>query len=60
MLWIQVSLTDSYQYEDNQAGDEDVFAREPYILRFTCLHTGNVTYPTLSVLFQEVDMLASS
>ncbi|XP_046882128.1 deoxyribonuclease-1-like [Hypomesus transpacificus] len=35
----QVRLTDSYQYEDDQAGDEDAFAREPYILRFTCLST---------------------
>ncbi|KAI1892395.1 hypothetical protein AGOR_G00132920 [Albula goreensis] len=29
-----VNLIGSYQYEDNQAGDEDVFAREPYILHF--------------------------
>ena len=36
----QVRLTDSYQYEDDQAGDEDAFAREPYILRVTCLSTG--------------------
>ncbi|XP_041743215.2 deoxyribonuclease-1 isoform X2 [Coregonus clupeaformis] len=34
-----VKLTDSYQYEDTQVGDEDAFAREPYILRFTCLNT---------------------
>ncbi|MBN3305830.1 deoxyribonuclease gamma [Amia ocellicauda] len=34
-----VELTDSYQYEDNQAGDQDAFAREPYILRFNCLNT---------------------
>ncbi|KAJ8371501.1 hypothetical protein AAFF_G00307800 [Aldrovandia affinis] len=34
-----VDLVDSYQYEDNQVGDEDVFAREPYILHFTCLNT---------------------
>ncbi|XP_064161313.1 deoxyribonuclease-1-like [Anguilla rostrata] len=34
-----VTLTDTYQYEDNQKGDEDAFAREPYILRFTCLDT---------------------
>ncbi|XP_071386202.1 deoxyribonuclease-1-like [Centroberyx affinis] len=31
-----VKLIDSYQYEDNQVGDEDAFAREPYILRFSC------------------------
>ncbi|KAJ8260335.1 hypothetical protein GJAV_G00179770 [Gymnothorax javanicus] len=34
-----VELVDSYQYEDNQKGDEDAFAREPYILRFKCLNT---------------------
>ncbi|XP_026996561.1 deoxyribonuclease 1 like 4, tandem duplicate 2 [Tachysurus fulvidraco] len=30
----QVHLTETYQYEDNQEGDEDAFAREPFILRF--------------------------
>ncbi|XP_036387609.1 deoxyribonuclease-1-like [Megalops cyprinoides] len=34
-----VDLVGSYQYEDNQKGDEDAFAREPYILRFTCPNT---------------------
>ncbi|KAJ8359062.1 hypothetical protein SKAU_G00155870 [Synaphobranchus kaupii] len=34
-----VTLRDTYQYEDNQEGDEDAFAREPYILRFTCRNT---------------------
>nr|ACI69559.1 Deoxyribonuclease gamma precursor [Salmo salar] len=34
-----VKLTHSYQYKDNKVGDEDAFAREPYILRFTCLNT---------------------
>lgn len=29
-----VDLIDSYQYEDNQENDVDVFAREPYILYF--------------------------
>ncbi|XP_029361922.1 deoxyribonuclease-1-like isoform X2 [Echeneis naucrates] len=29
-----VSLVDSYQYEDNQVNNVDVFAREPYILHF--------------------------
>uniref|UniRef100_A0A3P9BJ64 Deoxyribonuclease 1 like 4, tandem duplicate 2 n=1 Tax=Maylandia zebra TaxID=106582 RepID=A0A3P9BJ64_9CICH len=32
----EVTLKDSHQYEDNQAGDEDAFAREPFILRFDC------------------------
>ncbi|CAK6974471.1 deoxyribonuclease-1-like [Scomber scombrus] len=32
----EATLTASYQYEDNQAGDEDAFAREPFILRFSC------------------------
>ncbi|XP_052446759.1 deoxyribonuclease gamma-like [Carassius gibelio] len=34
-----VDLVGSYQYEDNQPGDEDAFAREPYILRFKCHKT---------------------
>ncbi|XP_030634125.1 deoxyribonuclease-1-like 2 [Chanos chanos] len=34
-----VDLIGSYQYEDNKEGEEDVFAREPYILRFRCLTT---------------------
>ncbi|KAG9340598.1 hypothetical protein JZ751_021153 [Albula glossodonta] len=34
-----VDLVGSYQYEDDQVGDKDVFAREPYILRFACLDT---------------------
>ncbi|XP_040009324.1 deoxyribonuclease gamma-like [Xiphias gladius] len=29
-----VNLIDSFQYEDNQVNDMDVFAREPYILHF--------------------------
>lgn len=32
-------LVDTYQYEDNQVGDEDAFSREPFILRFCCKHT---------------------
>ncbi|XP_061584460.1 deoxyribonuclease-1-like [Cololabis saira] len=32
----EVQLRDVYQYEDNQPGDEDAFAREPFILRFSC------------------------
>ncbi|KAM8757392.1 deoxyribonuclease gamma-like isoform 2-T2 [Acanthopagrus schlegelii] len=31
-----VTLEACHQYEDNQVGDEDVFAREPFILRFSC------------------------
>uniref|UniRef100_A0A672M5Y5 Deoxyribonuclease 1 like 4, tandem duplicate 1 n=1 Tax=Sinocyclocheilus grahami TaxID=75366 RepID=A0A672M5Y5_SINGR len=34
-----VDLVGSYQYEDNQPGDEDAFAREPYVLRFNCHNT---------------------
>lgn len=33
----EVTLEACHQYEDNQAGDVDVFAREPFILRFSCL-----------------------
>ncbi|MGH0178238.1 UNVERIFIED_CONTAM: hypothetical protein FKN15_005338 [Acipenser sinensis] len=31
-----VKLTDTYQYEDNETGDVDAFAREPYMVRFSC------------------------
>uniref|UniRef100_UPI0037E9C95D deoxyribonuclease-1-like isoform X2 n=1 Tax=Semicossyphus pulcher TaxID=241346 RepID=UPI0037E9C95D len=32
----EVALEACHQYEDNQAGDVDAFAREPFILRFSC------------------------
>uniref|UniRef100_A0A8C2JED0 Deoxyribonuclease n=1 Tax=Cyprinus carpio TaxID=7962 RepID=A0A8C2JED0_CYPCA len=35
----EAKLVDTYQYEDNQVGDEDAFSREPFILRFRCKHT---------------------
>ncbi|XP_016360521.1 deoxyribonuclease gamma-like isoform X1 [Sinocyclocheilus anshuiensis] len=35
----EAELVDTYQYEDNQVGDEDAFSREPFILRFRCKHT---------------------
>lgn len=35
----EVKLKAQYQYEDNQVGDEDAFAREPFILRFRCPST---------------------
>lgn len=35
----EAELVDTYQYEDNQVGDEDAFSREPFILRFNCKHT---------------------
>lgn len=35
----EAKLVDTYQYEDNQVGDEDAFSREPFILRFSCKHT---------------------
>ncbi|KAK5602704.1 hypothetical protein CRENBAI_003683 [Crenichthys baileyi] len=31
-----VDLVDSYQYDDEKTEGEDVFARDPYILRFRC------------------------
>ncbi|KAK3512498.1 hypothetical protein QTP70_015669 [Hemibagrus guttatus] len=34
-----VQVTGTYQYEDNQPGDEDAFDREPYILRFSSPNT---------------------
>ncbi|KAF6717452.1 Deoxyribonuclease-1 [Oryzias melastigma] len=35
----EVELVDSMQYADDQPGDEDAFAREPFILRFSCPST---------------------
>ncbi|XP_073700425.1 deoxyribonuclease gamma-like [Garra rufa] len=35
----EAKLVDTYQYEDNQVGDEDAFSREPFILRFNCKNT---------------------
>ncbi|KAL6464852.1 hypothetical protein MHYP_G00271690 [Metynnis hypsauchen] len=35
----EAKVTGTYQYEDNQPGDEDAFDREPYILRFSCPNT---------------------
>ncbi|KAI7790963.1 deoxyribonuclease gamma-like [Triplophysa rosa] len=35
----EAKLIDTYQYEDDQEGDEDAFSREPFILRFSCKHT---------------------
>ncbi|XP_047438942.1 deoxyribonuclease-1-like [Mugil cephalus] len=32
----EVTVTETYQYEDNQVGDEDAFAREPFVLRLSC------------------------
>uniref|UniRef100_A0A3B4F1U9 Deoxyribonuclease gamma-like n=1 Tax=Pundamilia nyererei TaxID=303518 RepID=A0A3B4F1U9_9CICH len=34
----EINVTDYYQYEEENedAGDEDAFAREPFILRFDC------------------------
>lgn len=39
----EAKLVDTYQYEDNQVGDEDAFSREPFILRFSCKHTGDTS-----------------
>ncbi|RVE72532.1 hypothetical protein OJAV_G00039560 [Oryzias javanicus] len=35
----EVELKGNMQYADNQPGDEDAFAREPFILRFSCPST---------------------
>jgi len=34
-----VDLIGSYQFDDEKTCNEDVFARDPYILRFRCLNT---------------------
>ncbi|XP_046882083.1 deoxyribonuclease-1-like 2 isoform X7 [Hypomesus transpacificus] len=36
-----VDLIDTYQFADKQAGQEDAFAREPYVLRFKCHNTAS-------------------
>lgn len=35
-----VDLVGSYQFDDQVSEGGDVFARDPYILRFRCLNTG--------------------
>lgn len=35
-----VDLVGSYQFDDQMTEGGDVFARDPYILRFRCLNTG--------------------
>ncbi|XP_067442368.1 deoxyribonuclease-1-like [Thunnus thynnus] len=35
----EVEVVDTYQYKDDQEGDEDAFAREPFILQLKCLNT---------------------
>ena len=47
-----VTLKDFYQYEDNQVGDLDAFAREPFILRFSCPSTGMcyILYVSISIM----------
>lgn len=35
-----VDLVGSYQFDDQLTEGGDVFARDPYILRFRCLNTG--------------------
>ncbi|KAM7401618.1 hypothetical protein PAMP_016920 [Pampus punctatissimus] len=35
----KVDLVDSYQFDDELVEGKDVFSRDPYILRFSCLNT---------------------
>lgn len=37
-----VRLIDQYQYPDTQEGDEDAFAREPFVVHFQAPKTGNM------------------
>lgn len=39
-----VDLVGSYQFDDQLTQGGDVFARDPYILRFRCLNTGDRHY----------------
>lgn len=36
-----VDLVGTYQFDDQVTEGGDVFARDPYILRFRCLNTGD-------------------
>lgn len=38
----EVDLVGSYQFDDQLTEGEDVFSRDPYILRFRCRNTGEV------------------
>ena len=38
-----VTVTGQYQYPDNLPGDEDAFAREPFVVRFRAPGTGECT-----------------
>lgn len=40
-----VDLVGSYQFDDQVTEGGDVFARDPYILRFRCLNTGECHEP---------------
>jgi len=44
-----VSVKQSYLYHDYQAGDADVFSREPFVVWFQSPYTGE-TYRPLSLL----------
>lgn len=35
-----MTVTEQYQYPDTQKGDEDAFAREPFIIRLRAPRTG--------------------
>lgn len=37
-----VRLINQYQYPDTQKGDEDAFAREPFVVHFRAPKTGNM------------------
>lgn len=38
-----MTVTGQYQYPDDHPGDEDAFAREPFIVRFKAPKTGELT-----------------
>lgn len=46
-----VDVVDSYQYKDNQPGDEDAFATEPYAVRFRCRNTGKVWHRCAVIVY---------
>lgn len=45
-----VDLVGSYQFDDEKTEGLDVFARDPYILRFRCLNTGDRLFVVITVL----------
>lgn len=55
-----VSVKKSYLYHDYQAGDADVFSREPFVVWFQSPHTGETHMPLLSTISPVSPRMGSS